>query len=121
MNDEQAAHRPEQGNVPMSRVLPLLGLLAAVLLLVLAAAQGLSSLWDIKSPDTAAQHVGHFPSPELEPAPQPELAAYLKEKRQIAESYGWVDRQNGMVRIPIDAAMKALAEGHATPTGKGVP
>lgn len=121
MDDDRTAHRPEQGNVPLSRVLPLLGLLAAVLLLVLAAAQGLSSLWNIKNPDTAAQHAGHFPSPELEPAPQPELAAYLKEKQQIAESYAWVDRQHGIIRIPIDAAMKALAETQAIPAGKDAP
>lgn len=115
------ARAPEQGNVPLSRVLPLLALLAAALLLVLAAAQGLRHLWNMENPDSAALHVGPFPVPELEAAPQPELAAYLKEKQRIAESYAWVDRRNGIARIPVEAAMEALAQENAVSAGKEKP
>jgi len=56
------------------------------------------------------------PPPLLQPAPQPDRAAYFAEKRRLLDSYGWVDRQAGIVRIPLDDAMKLLAaRGVATP------
>jgi hypothetical protein len=57
---------------------------------------------------------------ELEPQvpPQPRLQLHehsdLERKRQADEatlnSYGWVDRQTGVVRIPIERAMELMAE-----------
>ena len=56
------------------------------------------------------------PPPLLQPAPQPDRAAYVAEKRRLLDSYGWVDRQAGIARIPLDDAMKLLAaRGVATP------
>ncbi len=53
-----------------------------------------------------------------EPAPGPRLLVNpgrdLKEMRAEEDSvlnhYGWVDRKNGVVRIPIDRAIEILAE-----------
>jgi hypothetical protein len=43
-------------------------------------------------------------------------AAQLKEEKlQQLSNPGWVDRKNGIVRIPIDQAMKAVAEGKRPP------
>jgi hypothetical protein len=59
------------------------------------------------------------PAPQLQPAPQPDRAAYFADKRRLLDSYGWVDRQAGIARIPLDEAMKLLAaRGVARP---GVP
>jgi hypothetical protein len=56
------------------------------------------------------------PTPLLQPAPQPDRAAYFAEKRRLLDSYGWVDRQAGIARIPLDDAMRLLAaRGVATP------
>ena len=47
---------------------------------------------------------------------QPQVAAprdlkqYKEEQDKLLNSYGWVDQQNGIVRIPIDEAMKLLLE-----------
>jgi hypothetical protein len=48
-------------------------------------------------------------APLLQPAPQPERAAYFAEKRRATGTYGWVDRQAGIARIPLDEAMKLMA------------
>ncbi|MFL6635669.1 MAG: hypothetical protein ACJ8HJ_25500 [Massilia sp.] len=48
-------------------------------------------------------------APQLQPAPQPDRAAYLEEKRRVTDTYGWVDREAGIARIPVDEAMKLMA------------
>ena len=48
-------------------------------------------------------------TPLLQPAPQPDRAAYFEEKRRATGTYGWVDRQAGIARIPLDEAMKLTA------------
>jgi len=52
-------------------------------------------------------------APLLQPAPQPDRAAYFEEKRRATQSYGWVDRQAGIARIPLDEAMKLMAAKEA--------
>ena len=50
------------------------------------------------------------PEPRLQPAPALELEE-LQARWQLAlESYGWVDREAGIARIPIERAMTILAE-----------
>jgi hypothetical protein len=58
--------------------------------------------------------------PQLQPAPQPDRVAYLAEKRRLLASYGWVDRQAGIARIPLDDAMALLAaRGGGTQPARG--
>jgi len=54
-------------------------------------------------------HAFEGAAPLLQPAPQPDRASYLAEKRRVLDSYGWVDRQAGIARIPLDEAMKLMA------------
>lgn len=54
-------------------------------------------------------HPFQGPTPLLQSAPQPDRAAYFAEKRRLLDSYGWVDRQAGIARIPLDDAMKLMA------------
>jgi hypothetical protein len=37
----------------------------------------------------------------------------VEEQKQLLNSYGWLDKKSGIVRIPISQAMKLLAEEHA--------
>lgn len=61
-------------------------------------------------------------TPLLQPAPQPDRVAYFEEKRRIANGYGWVDRQAGIARIPLDEAMKLMAaRGRTMPAAAGQP
>jgi hypothetical protein len=53
-----------------------------------------------------------------EPVPEPRLqvngAAELREMREVEDgvlsSYAWIDKERGIVRIPVDRAMELLAE-----------
>lgn len=49
------------------------------------------------------------PSPLLQTDPPSELKAFRAEEEARLNSYGWVDRQKGVVHIPIEQAMKELA------------
>lgn len=118
---KQGPRTPGHGNLPLKRVLIFFALLAAVLLLALGAAQGLKHLWNLENPDRAALNAGPFPAPRLEAAPQPELAAYLKEKQRIADSYAWVDRRKGIIRIPVEAAIDVLAQQERGPEEEVTP
>jgi hypothetical protein len=42
-------------------------------------------------------------------APGLDLAALREEQEALASSYGWIDYQSGIVRIPIDRAMLLVA------------
>jgi hypothetical protein len=56
-----------------------------------------------------AQPPAAIPAPRLEPAPQPERAAYFLEKQQRLDSAGWVDRGAGIAHIPLEDAMRLAA------------
>lgn len=40
------------------------------------------------------------------------IARQLEAERRVLSSYGWVDRENGLVHIPIEEAMKRLTGEH---------
>ncbi|MEP7060864.1 MAG: hypothetical protein ABI881_00565 [Betaproteobacteria bacterium] len=48
----------------------------------------------------------------LEPAPGPELARFRAEKSAMLEGYRWIDRAHGVAHIPIDEAMRIVAQRH---------
>lgn len=48
------------------------------------------------------------PEPRLPPLPQLDLYDYLTAQRKELDSYSWVDKQKGVVRIPIARAMQLL-------------
>jgi len=49
------------------------------------------------------------PPPRLQVSPHREMKALRAEEDAILGGYGWVDRANGVVRIPIERAMDLLA------------
>ena len=50
------------------------------------------------------------PQPRLQVAPQAEIHSYWEQQHDILESYAWVDRHNGVVRIPIQRAMELVVQ-----------
>lgn len=50
------------------------------------------------------------PQPHLQVAPSQELQAVQQQEDALLSSYGWVDRANGIVRVPINRAMELVAE-----------
>jgi hypothetical protein len=61
------------------------------------------------------------PAPRLQVEPRLELDHYRQEQQQMLNSYGWVDRPNGIVRIPIDRAMNLLLERGLPTRAQGAP
>ena len=50
------------------------------------------------------------PEPRLQVSPRRDMRDMRAEEDAALESYGWVDRQAGIVRIPIARAMELLAD-----------
>ncbi len=61
----------------------------------------------------AAQRI-QFPEPRLQTAPQVDLAALRAREDAELNTYGWIDRQAGVVRLPIEQAMNLVAQ-HGLP------
>jgi hypothetical protein len=61
-------------------------------------------------PLAAAQGNRLPPEPRLQENPRQDLSDLRAKEDQILGTYGWVDRNAGVVRIPIDAAMKLVLE-----------
>ena len=61
-------------------------------------------------PLAAAQANRLPPEPRLQTNPRQDLADLRAREEALLTSYGWVDRNAGIVRIPIDAAMKLTLE-----------
>jgi len=50
------------------------------------------------------------PEPRLLVDEPQDLGAVRKEEEEILDSYGWVDKERGVVRIPIERAIELLAK-----------
>jgi hypothetical protein len=50
------------------------------------------------------------PGPKLQTEQAQDLATVVRAEERLLSSYGWVDQEQGVVRIPIDEAMKLVAE-----------
>ena len=73
----------------------------------------LAGLRNPPSPPTAPPRImGVRQTPIEGPAEGQQLRA---EQRQQLDSFGWADRSRGLVRIPIDEAMRLELQGGGTP------
>jgi hypothetical protein len=71
--------------------------------------------------DTSRKLLVKPPAPELQVDPQRDLASFRLKEDQRLNTYYWVDRQKGVVHIPIDEAMKKLARSGIDGFPKGWP
>lgn len=75
-------------------------------------------LWNLWSAPSGAQLLGGpntrlrpaVTPPVLESAPQLDRAQYFAEKQRKIDSWEWIDRQKGVARIPVEEAMRIMAE-----------
>jgi hypothetical protein len=61
-------------------------------------------------PLAAAQGNREPPEPRLQTDPRQDLADLRAREEEQLATFGWVDKNAGVVRIPIDAAMKLTLE-----------
>jgi hypothetical protein len=92
---------------------------AAILVLVTAVLQVGLGLWAgaysreerrtiASRPARLRDETGQFPAPRLQGNPANDMTRFRKEEDVRLEDYGWVDRRNGIARIPVARAMDHL-------------
>jgi len=50
------------------------------------------------------------PPPRIQPDPGADMQSYFQSQQNLLNTYGWIDRQNGIVRLPIDRAMELILQ-----------
>jgi hypothetical protein len=119
-------HEPNTINVP-SVVMFLVALAAAVVVVALLM-RGLLRYFDARKaqeappPSPLAPGVRLPPEPRLQGAPgsvgspAEDIRQFRKQEDQMLNNYGWIDQQNGIIRIPIEQAKKMIVQRGAPAT-----
>jgi hypothetical protein len=72
-----------------------------------------------ESPLAAGQEERLPPEPRLQVTPRQDLQDLRAREDEILNGYSWVDRNAGIVRIPIEEAMRIVVERGLTPPAQG--
>ena len=120
-----APPRHERRDADVVSLVMIGALLLACGTLVIFACWGLIHFFAIKEnlrqkqPPKVAETSAEFPEPRLQIRPMDDLQKSRAREASDLNSYGWVDRIAGVVRIPIDRAMQLTAERGLPEVGAG--
>lgn len=99
--------RPEPASVATRPVLVIaLGFLGFVALSLMALRTYYA--WSVREPVVSPPRA--FAQPQLQSNPRADLARLQTEQAGRLQGYAWVDRADGVARIPIERAMQLLSE-----------
>jgi hypothetical protein len=113
-------HEPNTINVPV--VVMFLAALAAAVVVVALLMRGLFLYFDARKaqeappPSPLAQEVRVPPEPRLQGAPgsvkspAEDIRRFREQEDQMLNSYGWIDQQRGIIRIPIEQAKRLIEQ-----------
>jgi hypothetical protein len=104
-----AVHGYQSDIVDWKRPATMAGALAAALLLVALAAWGVFALLR-PSALPSSTPPANIAGPRLQAAPTLDLKALRQENDARLNQYRWIDRERGVVQIPIERAMQLMAE-----------
>jgi hypothetical protein len=115
---DRAETHHEESDVNFGGVLGFGGALIAVCAVVFVVALGLFRYLEVRQattgpaefPMAATEGARLPPEPRLQTNPRQDLRDMRDQEEQTLHSYGWVDRNAGVVRIPIDEAIKLTLE-----------
>src|SRR5215813_1133335 len=119
-NDAEDLHEPNTVNIP--GVIAFLVALATSIVVGFLLLRGLLVYFDaLKAeeappPSPLATGVRLPPEPRLQGAPgsvgspTEDIRRFREQEDQMLDSYGWIDRQNGVIRIPIEQAKKLIEQ-----------
>ncbi len=62
------------------------------------------------TPEQMVDPTKRFPKPTLQPDDVADMNKFRADEAAVLNSYGWVDRNAGVVHIPVDEAIKAVAK-----------
>ncbi|MBB2961087.1 hypothetical protein [Methylobacterium sp. R2-1] len=110
VHDDVVGHAPPGTEAPDIRLKPLL--LTGLFIVVFAAVTigGLRYYYNRQGLGPLVQEARVFPPPRLQQSPEVDLAAMLKDQRAKLDNYAWIDREKRIARMPIEEAMRHLAE-----------
>jgi hypothetical protein len=125
----EALHEPNTVNIP--GVVKFLVWLSVAVMVVALLMWGLLHYFDIRKaqeappPSPLAPEVRAPPEPRLQGAPgsvsspAEDIRRFREQEDQTLNSYGWIDQQSGIIRIPIEQAKKLIEQKGlpATPPG----
>lgn len=106
----------EESDVDIATILKFGAGLATLTAVVFVIIYGVLSLLERSQSDTtvnfplAAGETRLPPGPRLQVTPRDDLRALQAKDEELLSSYGWSDRELGLVRIPIDVAMRLTLE-----------
>jgi hypothetical protein len=63
-----------------------------------------------RDPLAAAQGERLPPAPRLQQNPRNELLEFRRDEQALLEGYGWMNREEGVVHIPIEDAMRLMVD-----------
>jgi hypothetical protein len=119
---EQAEHTGPGHELHDIRLRPIIWAGVALIVLAITVHVGLAWLFDYFTERRTQQEGPPVPTaplawprqlptgPRLQTDPHQDIQELLKAEDAILQSYGWVERETGIARIPIDRAMELLAE-----------
>lgn len=112
----------EGSDVDVAPVFKFLGYLAGFAVLVHLAVwlmlgffqRQASGQQEVRYPLATGQGERLPPEPRLQVEPRADYEAYRQREQQLLDRYSWVDKNAGVVRVPMDRAMQLVVE-------KGIP
>lgn len=57
-----------------------------------------------------SQYISDAPEPRLQVDSSGDMQKFREEQTALATSYGWIDTQHGIVRLPLERAKELIAE-----------
>jgi hypothetical protein len=128
-DDAGTLHEPNTVNIP--GVVKFLVWLSVAVMVVALLMWGLLHYFDKRKaqeappPSPLAPEVRVPPEPRLQGAPgsvsspAEDIRRFREQQEQILNSYGWIDQQRGIIRIPIERAKKLIEQKGAQTTPPG--
>ena len=119
-DEAEALHEPNTVNIPA--VVAFLVALAASVVVAVLLLRGLLNYFAARKAEEApprsplATGVRLPPEPRLQGAPgsvgspTADIRRFREQEDQMLDSYGWIDQQNGVIRIPIEQAKKMIEQ-----------
>jgi hypothetical protein len=114
----EVEERPDRHEALKTATRPLWLFIAGMAIFIALSAFGLAGLyrWFAASPGTPEPVTPLIPerqeppSPRLQTSPVHDMGAFRATEDRVLSTYGWVDRNAGVVRIPIDRAIDIVAQ-----------
>jgi hypothetical protein len=119
-NVPEALHEPNAVNIP--GVVKFFVWLSAAIVVAALSVWGLLHYFDARKAEEAPPPSPLATGPRLPPeprlqgapgsasSPSEDIRRFREREDQMLDSYGWIDRQNGVIRIPIEQAKRLILE-----------